>query len=177
MNPTEIPATVVGNLTSDPELRFTSSGRAVANFSVAVNERKLINGEWTDGETLYVPVTAWENLAENVVETLSQGMPVMVYGRWLVDRWEDRKTGAKRERMRVDAVAVGPNLRWSVASVRRPEPHRPQTRWSGQDEAESMIKDAETSQDDADQTGTDQSKTQKTTRKRTTKKAAASSRG
>jgi single stranded DNA-binding protein len=116
----EIPVTIFGNLTGDPEMRFTANGKEVANFTVAVNHRKQENGQWVDASTSFARVTAWGELAVNVCESLTRGMPVMVAGTLTMDRWED-KEGKEHDQASVTAIAVGPNLRFAVASVRRPE--------------------------------------------------------
>lgn len=122
MNLGEIPTPIVGNLATVPELRVTGSGKAVANFKVAVNHRKSVAaGQWEDDGVTFVRVTVWGNLAENVVETFPEaGMPIMVIGTMRVDRWEDKEKGVTRDQVNVTAIAVGPNLQFSVASVNRP---------------------------------------------------------
>lgn len=110
--------TVIGNLTADPELRFTPSGAAVAKFTVCVNKRvKDANGAWKDGEPSFYSVSAWRGLAENVAETLTRGMRVVVVGEISQRHWEDTKTGEKRSAFEVTADAVGPDLTWATAKV------------------------------------------------------------
>jgi single-strand DNA-binding protein len=113
------PITVVGNLTEDPELRFTPSGVAVAKFSVAVNRRTYDRqtNEWTDAGTDYHRVTAWRQMAENVAETLTKGMRVIVVGDLKSHSWTDTKTNEKRSGWEVDATAVGPELAFATAKV------------------------------------------------------------
>jgi single-strand DNA-binding protein len=110
--------TLVGNLTRDPELRFTSGGRGVASFGLAVNRRYQVNGEWKD-DTSYFNVVAWGQLGENVASTLTKGMRVVVSGRLEQRSWDDQKTGDKRTAIEINADEVGPSLRWATASVDR----------------------------------------------------------
>ncbi len=112
---------IVGNLTADPELRFTPSGVAVAKFTVAFTPRALdkASGEWRDGEPTFVDCTAWRQLAENAAESLTRGARVVVVGRLRTERWDDKETGARRSRMVLDAEAVGPDLTYATATVRR----------------------------------------------------------
>lgn len=110
--------TVVGNLTADPELRFTPSGAAVANFTVASTPRTFDrqSQEWKDGEALFLRCSAWRQLAENVAESLSRGSRVLVQGRLTQRSWED-KDGQKRTVVEMEADEVGPSLRYATASV------------------------------------------------------------
>ena len=110
--------TVVGNLTSDPELRFTQSGAAVANFTVASTPRTLdrASGEWKDGEALFLRCSIWRQPAENVAESLTRGMQVIVVGR-LKQRSFDTKEGEKRTVIELDVDHVGPSLQWATAKV------------------------------------------------------------
>lgn len=111
--------TAVGNLTTDPELRFTPSGTAVAEFTVAVNPRewdKATNG-YKDGEPSFVRVQCWRSLAENCAESLTKGTRVVATGRWREDRWE--KDGEKHSRWRLIADSVGPDLTYATAKVSR----------------------------------------------------------
>jgi single-strand DNA-binding protein len=116
----EIRTTVVGNLTDDPELRFTPSGAAVAAFTVAVNPRRYDRdkGEWIDDEASFVRCQAWRQLAENVVESLHKGDRVILAGAFREERWETAE-GDKRTTWRLTADAIGPDLTWATASVRR----------------------------------------------------------
>lgn len=100
--------TIGGNLTGDPELRFTSTGQACANFSVAANPRvRAASGEWEDGETVFYKVTAWRNLAENIAESLRRGDPVIVIGRIRANVWEDRDGNKRRDNVvTADSVSV-----------------------------------------------------------------------
>jgi len=111
--------TIVGNLTDDPELRYTPNGAAVAKFRVAVNRRyKDQSGEWKDGDTSYFTVNAWRTLAENVAETLTRGANVIVVGRLQQRSWETQD-GEKRTVIEIEADEVGPSLRWATAKVEK----------------------------------------------------------
>lgn len=110
---------IVGNLTDDPELRYTPNGAAVVKFRVAVNRRfKDEAGNWKDGETSYFSVNAWRSLAENVAETLTRGTRVLVAGRLQMRSWETQE-GEKRTVVEIEADEVGPSLRWATAKVER----------------------------------------------------------
>ena len=110
--------TVVGNLTADPELRFTPSGAAVANFTVASTPRNFDrqSGEWKDGEALFMRCNVWRQAAENVAETLTRGMRVMVSGR-LKQRSYETREGEKRTVVELEVDEVGPSLRYATAKV------------------------------------------------------------
>jgi single-strand DNA-binding protein len=112
--------TVVGNLTGDPELRFTPSGAAVANFTVASTPRTFDKNtsEWKDGEALFLRCSIWRQAAENVAESLQKGMAVIVQGR-LKQRSYDTKEGEKRTVYELDVDEVGPSLKWATAKVNR----------------------------------------------------------
>lgn len=112
--------TVVGNLVGDPELRFTQSGAAVANFRIASTPRRYNNQtqQWEDGEALFLGCTAWNQLAENVAESLAKGMQVIVTGK-LKQRAYQNKQGEQRISFEVDLDAVGPSLAWATAQVTR----------------------------------------------------------
>jgi single-strand DNA-binding protein len=112
--------TVVGNLTADPELRFTQSGAAVANFTVASTPRTLDrqSGEWRDGEAMFLRCSVWNQYAENVAESLSRGARVLVQGR-LVQRSFETKEGEKRTVTELRVDEVGPALRYATAKVNK----------------------------------------------------------
>jgi single-strand DNA-binding protein len=112
---------VVGNLTDDPELRFTPQGVAMAKFRVASTPRMYdkTSGAWKDGEALFMPCTAWRDLAENVAGSLSKGARVIVSGRLRQSRWEDKETGEKRSMMQLDVEEVGASLRFATATVKK----------------------------------------------------------
>lgn len=116
----ETTITVIGNLTGDPELRFTPSGSAVANFTVASTPRTFDrqSNEWKDGETLFLRASIWREAAENVAESLTKGMRVIVSGR-LKSRTYDTKEGEKRTVMELEVDEIGPSLRYANAKVNR----------------------------------------------------------
>ncbi len=112
--------TVVGNLTADPELRFTPSGAAVASFTVASTPRTFDRqaNEWKDGETLFLRCSIWREAAENVAESLTKGMRVIVQGR-LVQRSYETREGEKRTVVELQVDEIGPSLRYATAKVTR----------------------------------------------------------
>ncbi|HIV59102.1 MAG TPA: single-stranded DNA-binding protein [Candidatus Stackebrandtia faecavium] len=112
--------TVIGNLTDDPELRYTPSGAAVAKFRVASTPRTFdkASGEWRDGEALFLNCNAWRQLAENVAETLSRGTRVVVQGRLRQRSYETRE-GEKRTVVEMEADEVGPSLKYATAKVQK----------------------------------------------------------
>lgn len=110
--------TVVGNLTADPELRFTASGVAMVNISVADSRRyKDRNDEWQE-DTSFFRGTCWRELAENVAESLTKGARVVISGRLKQRTWETNE-GEKRNVVELDIVEIGPSLRWATAAVTR----------------------------------------------------------
>jgi single-strand DNA-binding protein len=111
---------IVGNMTRDPELRFTPSGAAVVNFGIAHN-RKFRDGQGNDVEDVsFFDVQAWSALAENIAESLVKGMRVLVEGRLQQRSWED-KDGNNRTKVEIVADEVSPSLRWAACDVRRNE--------------------------------------------------------
>ena len=114
----ETTITVVGNLTDDPELRFTQSGAAVANFRIASTPRYLDrqSGEWRDGDPLFLACNIWRDAAENVAETLKRGTRVIVTGR-LRQRSYETKEGEKRTVYELEVDEIGPSLRSATAKV------------------------------------------------------------
>jgi single-strand DNA-binding protein len=112
--------TVVGNLTGDPELRFTPSGAAVANFTVASTPRAFDrqSNEWKDGDTLFMRCSIWREAAENVAESLTKGTRVLVQGR-LVQRSYETREGEKRTVVELQVDEIGPSLRYASAKVTR----------------------------------------------------------
>ncbi|MCU1687236.1 MAG: ssb [Amycolatopsis sp.] len=112
--------TVIGNLTSDPELRFTPSGAAVANFTVASTPRTLdkASGEWKDGEALFLRCNIWRQAAENVAESLTRGARVVVQGR-LKQRSFETKEGEKRTVVELEVDEIGPSLKYATAKVNK----------------------------------------------------------
>jgi single-strand DNA-binding protein len=116
----DVVVTVVGNLTNDPELRFTPSGAAVASFTVASSSRYLDKQtqEWKDGDPLYMRCSVWRQYAENVAESLQKGMRVIVQGR-LKQRSYETREGEKRTVVEMEVDDVGPALRYATAKVNR----------------------------------------------------------
>ncbi|PFG21177.1 single-stranded DNA-binding protein [Serinibacter salmoneus] len=112
--------TVIGNLTADPELRFTPSGAAVANFTIASTPRTFDrqSNEWKDGETLFMRCSIWREAAENVAESLTKGMRVVAQGR-LVQRSFETREGEKRTVVELQVDEIGPSLRYASAKVTR----------------------------------------------------------
>ncbi|GAA4363901.1 single-stranded DNA-binding protein [Paeniglutamicibacter cryotolerans] len=112
--------TVIGNLTGDPELRFTPSGSAVANFTIASTPRTFDrqSNEWKDGDTLFLRASVWREAAENVAETLTKGMRVVAQGR-LKSRSYETKEGEKRTVTELEVDEIGPSLRYASAKVTR----------------------------------------------------------
>lgn len=116
----ETPITLIGNLTADPELRFTPSGAAVANFTVASTPRTFDRqtNEWRDGDSMFLNCAVWRQYAENVAESLQKGMRVVVSGR-LKSRSYETREGDKRTVFEVDVDEIGPALRYATARVTR----------------------------------------------------------
>ena len=112
--------TLVGNLTDDPELRFTAQGAAVANFRIAVSKRirDPQTNEWKDGDTSFFRVNVWRQLAENVAESLARGTRVIVTGTLKMRQWETQE-GEKRSVVEVEATEVGPSLKWATAKIEK----------------------------------------------------------
>jgi single-strand DNA-binding protein len=112
--------TIIGNLTDDPELRFTPSGAAVAKFRVASTPRFLdkASGEWKDGDALFLACTVWRQVAENVAESLTRGSRVIISGR-LRQRSYETKEGEKRTVYELEVDEIGPSLRYATAKVQR----------------------------------------------------------
>ena len=116
----ETPITVIGNLTADPELRFTPSGAAVANFTVASTPRTFDRqtNEWRDGEAMFLNCSVWRQAAENAAESLTKGMRVIVNGRLRARSYDDRE-GNRRTVFEIQADEIGPSLRYATAQVAR----------------------------------------------------------
>jgi single-strand DNA-binding protein len=114
--------TVVGNLTADPELRFTPNGHAVASFTIASTPRTFDRNtnEWKDGDALFLRCSIWRQAAENVSESLQRGMRVVAQGR-LKQRSFETREGEKRTVMELDVDEVGPSLKFATATVKRGE--------------------------------------------------------
>ena len=124
--------TVVGNLTDNPELRFTPHGVAMLKFRVASTPRSYdkASGAWRDGDPLFLPCTAWRDLAENISESLTRGARVVVTGRLRQSHWET-EAGEKRSMIQMDVDEIGPSLRFAtataVARLRERHPDMPAT--------------------------------------------------
>lgn len=118
----EVQITIVGSLGADPELKFTPSGQAVANFSVASSSRNFDKqtNEWVDGDTTWFRVNVWQQMAEHVAETLTKGMRVVVTGKLKV-RDYDRQDGGKGTSVEITADEIGPSLRYATAKVTKAE--------------------------------------------------------
>ena len=116
----ETTITVVGNLTADPELRFTAAGAAVANFTVASTPRTFdkATGEWKDGDALFLRCSVWRQPAENIAESLTKGSRVIVTGR-LKQRSFETKEGEKRTVVELEVDEIGPSLRYATAKVNK----------------------------------------------------------
>ena len=111
--------TLVGNVTDDPELRFTPSGRPVANFTVAVNRRfKNNDGQWEDRLDGFFRCSCWGDMAENTAESLTKGSRILVTGRLQQRSWEDND-GNKRSAFEVQVDEVGPSLKWATATIQK----------------------------------------------------------
>ena len=123
--------TLVGNLTDDPALRFTPSGAPVANFTVASTPRTFdrTTNEWKDGDAMFLNCAVWRQAAENVAESLTKGMRVIVQGRLRSRSYETRE-GEKRTVFEVDVEEIGPSLRSATAKVTRSQPQQQGAGWS-----------------------------------------------
>ena len=120
MSQGDTPITVIGNIVADPELRFTPSGAAVANFRIASTPRRFNSqtNQWEDGEGLFLTCNVWRQAAENVAESLQKGMRVIVNGRLRQRSYETRE-GEKRTVYEVEVDEVGPSLKYATAKVTR----------------------------------------------------------
>src|ERR671932_836088 len=115
---TDNTVTLVGNLTDDPELRFTPNGAAVANFRLAVTPRVRDGDNWKDGETSFFRVNVWRQMAENVAESMTKGTRAIVVGRLRTRSWETPE-GEKRSVTEIEADEVAPSLKFATAKVER----------------------------------------------------------
>ncbi|MDE2100840.1 MAG: single-stranded DNA-binding protein [Patescibacteria group bacterium] len=117
--------TVVGNLTADPELRYTQNGLAVANFTIASTPRSFdrASNDWKDGDPLFLRASVWREFAENVAGSLTKGSRVVVTGR-LAQRSYETKEGEKRTSFELEVDEIGPSLRYATAQVTRVAPSR-----------------------------------------------------
>lgn len=115
----DLNVTAAGNATRDPELRYTQGGKAVCSFAIACNKRvKNADGDWEDGPTTFVNVTAWDQLAENVAATVTKGARVIVTGELFLDQFE-RDDGTKGQSLKLTATDVGVSLRWVTGTLER----------------------------------------------------------
>jgi single-strand DNA-binding protein len=110
--------TITGNLTDDPELKFTPTGQAVANFRIAVTPRMRDGESWRDGETSFFRVVAWRQLGEHTADSLAKGDRTVVIGRLRSRTWETPE-GDKRSVVEIDADEIAPSLRWATAKPQR----------------------------------------------------------
>jgi single-strand DNA-binding protein len=115
--------TVVGNLTRDPELRFTTGGKGIASFGLAVNRRYQQNGEWQE-KVSFFNISAWDTLGENAAASLTKGTRVIVTGR-LEQREYETQQGEKRNVVEIVADEIGPSLRWARAEIERTQRTNP----------------------------------------------------
>jgi single-strand DNA-binding protein len=115
---TDNQVTLVGNLTDDPELKFTANGAAVANFRLAVTPRVREGDSWKDGETSFFRINVWRQMAENVAESMTKGSRAVVVGRLRQRSWETPE-GEKRTVTEVEADEVAPSLKFATAKVER----------------------------------------------------------
>jgi single-strand DNA-binding protein len=122
---------ITGNLTDDPELRFTPNGVAVASVRVAVTARVKDGDAWRDGDTSFFRVNVWRQLAENAAESLSKGDRVIVVGRLKARSWETPE-GERRSAVEVEADEIGPSLRWATAKPERATTNSAKPKASGQ---------------------------------------------
>jgi len=113
--------TLVGRLTADPELRFTSNGLAVVRFTVATSRRRKNGDQWVDADTTFWVCTAWDQLAEHVAEHLTKGAAVIVVGQAYQNSWTT-EDGQQHTRIEVRCDAAGPNLRWPAKPAQRVRP-------------------------------------------------------
>ena len=111
--------TIVGNLTADPEIRFTEGGASVANITVASTPRvyNKQKQEWVDGEALFLRGTIWKDAAENVANSLHKGVRVIVTGKLKQRSWDDKKTGDKRTSIEMDVEEIGASLKFTQVTV------------------------------------------------------------
>lgn len=129
--------TVTGNLTGDPELRFTPSGSAVANFTIASTPRTFDRqaNDWKDGDTLFLRASVWREAAENVAETLQKGMRVIAQGTLKMRQYET-KEGEKRTSTELEVIEIGPSLKYASATVTRAQNNQNSAQKRTQDKQE-----------------------------------------
>jgi single-strand DNA-binding protein len=117
----DVQVTVVGNLVADAELRFTPSGAAVAQFTIASTPRQLDkqSGEWKDGTPTFLDCKVWRDAAEHVAESLIRGARVIAVGRLRQESWEDKNGGGKRSKFVLEVDEIGPSLRYATAKIQK----------------------------------------------------------
>lgn len=143
--------TITGNLTADPELKFTPKGSAVANFTIADTPRVLdkASGEWKDGETLYMRCSIWRDAAEHVAESLTKGMRVIATGT-LKQRSFETKEGEKRTVVELEVSEIGPSLKYAKANVTKVAARGGGARSNGQAYADASVGGGWGGSDDSD---------------------------
>jgi single-strand DNA-binding protein len=119
MTSPDVTVTVCGNLTADPELRFTGQGTGVAAFTIARTPRVRRGDDWADGDPVFLPAEVWRDQAEHVANSLSKGARVVATGVLRLDQWEDKDTGEKRQRMKLLVTELGASLRYATVEVRK----------------------------------------------------------
>lgn len=129
----ELRITVIGNLTSDPNLNFTGGGVPVANFTIASTPRDFDrqSGQMVKGDASFVRCVVWREFAENISKSLSKGMRVIAYGRFHQRKYRDTATGDDRTVWELEIEAIGPDLRWATAKVERAGSSASQTPFAG----------------------------------------------
>ena len=132
----ETTITIIGNLVADPDLKFTPSGAAVANFTIASTPRSFDrdSGQWVDGDPLFLRCSLWRDAAENVAESLTKGTRVIASG-FLKSRSYETKEGEKRTVMELDVQEIGPSLRWATARVAKTQRGQSSGGWGQQQDA------------------------------------------
>ncbi|MDF2991875.1 MAG: ssb [Microbacterium sp.] len=138
--------TVVGNLTADPELRYTQNGLPVANFTIASTPRNLKDGEWKDGDPLFLRASVWREFAEHVAGSLKKGARVIATGRLKQRSYQDRE-GQNRTSIELEVDEIGPSLRYATAEVTRAASTGGQSRPQATDEGWAKPSTPETSWD------------------------------
>lgn len=113
--------TVIGTMTRDIQLRYTASGSAVCEFSLAVQEGSMVDGKWKESGASFFDCTVWEQMAENCAESFGKGARVIVVGTLKQETWEDKDSGAKRSKIKLVVNEIGPSVRWATAQVVKPE--------------------------------------------------------
>jgi len=132
-----IPVTIAGNLTADPELRFTTTGKAVCSFTVAQTPRVKAGNEWKDGTATFVRCELWGPAAENMAESLTRGARVLVAGELRTEEWQDKETNEPRRAVKLIVSEVGASLQYATVKVQRAgrrgaEGPAPVDPWSGE---------------------------------------------